>query len=185
MVSVEPDCFPKPNQPLITSQSSCTRRRPTSSGMRQASAIRNQSKTGRELSRVDQMAGERINRLVRSLKIASRAPDPEPQRVNVNDIVESALELAKTEFRSRITVETDFGPLPESVLAPESGATPSLTSDFEDEPSLLMPLSLAGLNVVPSSKTKCTSLSVRRGPLLDCLGVLPGVGAKTSPPRST
>src|SRR5438128_1729124 len=58
----------------------------------------------------------------------------------------------------------DLGPLPESDLAPESGATPSFTSDFDEEPSFLRPLSLAGLNVEPSSKIRCTSLSVRRGP---------------------
>src|SRR5688572_8839926 len=72
----------------------------------------------RELNRVDQMAGERINRLIRSVKIASRAADPQPQQVNVNEIVESALELAKTEFRSRIVVETDFGILPELECQP-------------------------------------------------------------------
>jgi two-component system NtrC family sensor kinase len=72
----------------------------------------------RELARVDQMAGERINRLVRSLKTAARAADPEPQRVQLNEIVESALELAKTEFRSRISAETDFGSLPEVECRP-------------------------------------------------------------------
>lgn len=64
----------------------------------------------RELARVDQMAGQRIHHLVRSLKVAARAANPEPQRVNVNEIVDSALELAKTQFRSRIAVETDFAP---------------------------------------------------------------------------
>src|SRR5579864_5207938 len=76
----------------------------------------------------------------------------------------------------------DFGP--ESDFAPESGGTPSFTSDFDDEPSFLMPLSLAGLNVDPSSITRCTSLSDRRGPLLGALGVLLGPG-KMSPPMST
>ena len=72
----------------------------------------------RELARIDQMAGERINRLVRSVKIAARAADPEPQRVQINEIVESALELAKTEFRSRIAAATDFGSLPEVECQP-------------------------------------------------------------------
>jgi two-component system, NtrC family, sensor kinase len=64
----------------------------------------------RELARVDQMAGQQIHRLVRSLKVAARAADPQPQRVNLNEIVDSALELAKTQFRTRIAVETDFAP---------------------------------------------------------------------------
>ena len=72
----------------------------------------------RELARVDQVAGERIHRLVRSLKIAARAADPEPQRVQLNEIVESALDLARTEFRSRIATETDFGSLPEVECQP-------------------------------------------------------------------
>lgn len=64
----------------------------------------------RELARVDLIAGERIRHILRSLKIAARAGDPEPQRVNVNEIAGSALELAKTGFKSRITVVTDFAP---------------------------------------------------------------------------
>ena len=72
----------------------------------------------RELARVDQIAGERVDRLLRSLKIAARAADPEPQWVHLNEIVESALDLAKTEFRSRIAAETDFGSLPEVECQP-------------------------------------------------------------------
>ena len=67
----------------------------------------------RELARVDHLAGERISRLVRSLKTSARAPDHEWHRVNVNEVVDSALQLAKTEFRGRVTVETDFGTVPE------------------------------------------------------------------------
>ncbi len=69
--------------------------------------------SSRELARVDQIAGERLIRLVRSLKTAARVPDPEWHRVNVNEIVDSALQIAKTEFRKRIEVETDFGTVPD------------------------------------------------------------------------
>lgn len=67
----------------------------------------------RELARVDQIAGERISRLLRSLKISARECGPELQPVNLNEIVDSALQLAKTEFRTRIAVETEFGSVPE------------------------------------------------------------------------
>jgi two-component system, NtrC family, sensor kinase len=67
----------------------------------------------RELALVDRMAGERIRGLVRSLKVAARAADPHPQMVSVNEIVDSALQLAKAQFRDRVTVQTDFGTLPE------------------------------------------------------------------------
>jgi two-component system NtrC family sensor kinase len=73
----------------------------------------------RELARIDQIAGERINRLVRSLKTAARVPDPDLQRADVNEIVQSALLLAKAEFRGRIEVETDFGPVPEVECHPD------------------------------------------------------------------
>src|SRR5262245_15073800 len=53
----------------------------------------------RELASVDRMAGERIRCLVRSLKVAARAADPHPQMVAVNEIIESALQLAKAQFR--------------------------------------------------------------------------------------
>ena len=67
----------------------------------------------RELARVDQIAAERINHLARSLKIAARVTDKVPQRTNVNDIVDSALELSKSQFRDRIAVEKEFGTLPD------------------------------------------------------------------------
>jgi two-component system NtrC family sensor kinase len=67
----------------------------------------------RELAQVDRMAGERIRGLVRSLKVAARAADPHPQMASVNEIVDSALQLAKAQFRDRVTVQTDFGTLPD------------------------------------------------------------------------
>src|SRR5437899_2415941 len=61
------------------------------------------------------------------------------------------------------TPDPDLELLPESGLEPpeDSGITPSLTSDFDDEPlSFLIPLSLAGLNSSSPSRTKWTSLSI-------------------------
>ena len=67
----------------------------------------------RELARVDQLAGERISHLVKSLKTAARAAAPEPQRANLNDIVDSAVQLARTQFKNRVEVETVLGAVPE------------------------------------------------------------------------
>ena len=67
----------------------------------------------RSLLQVDRIACQRIAALVKSLKTATRAGDAESQRANVNEIVDAALQLAKTEYRGRIEVETDFGELPE------------------------------------------------------------------------
>jgi signal transduction histidine kinase len=67
----------------------------------------------RDLARMDQLAAERIGQLVRSLKVAARAGDSEPRRSNLNDIVESAVQLAKIQFKDRVAVETMLGALPE------------------------------------------------------------------------
>jgi two-component system, NtrC family, sensor kinase len=67
-------------------------------------------KSARELAQVDDMAGQRIYDLVRNLKVAARCASAEAEQVNLNEIVGSALELAKTEFRNRIAVHTDFAP---------------------------------------------------------------------------
>jgi two-component system, NtrC family, sensor kinase len=64
---------------------------------------------GRELARIDRDAAERLSRMVRSLKISARVGAAEPQSANVNEIVESALQLARANFRSRIVVEADPG----------------------------------------------------------------------------
>src|SRR5262245_57297082 len=60
----------------------------------------------RSLVQVDRLACERITALVKSLKTSARAGDAEIQRVNVNEIAEAALQLAKTEFKGRVGVET-------------------------------------------------------------------------------
>ena len=73
----------------------------------------------RELARVDRLAGERIGKLVRSLKVAARAADAGPQVASVNEIVDCALQLARANFGSRISVRTDFGDLPELRCRPD------------------------------------------------------------------
>jgi signal transduction histidine kinase len=67
----------------------------------------------RELARVDRVAGERIGKLVRSLKVAARVTDSQPQIASVNEIVDCALQLARANFGSRIAIQADFGDLPE------------------------------------------------------------------------
>lgn len=66
----------------------------------------------RRLLEVDRLASERIGALVKSLKTAARAGEAELLRVDLNQIVGAALQLAQTEFKDRITVRTDFGELP-------------------------------------------------------------------------
>jgi two-component system NtrC family sensor kinase len=67
----------------------------------------------REMAQLDQIAGERIGHLVRSLKVAARASDSQLHRANLNDIVDSAVQLAKAQFRERITVDVTLGALPD------------------------------------------------------------------------
>jgi signal transduction histidine kinase len=67
----------------------------------------------RGLLEVNRLAAERIAALVKSLKTAARAGEPELLRVDLNRIVSAALQLAQTEFKDRIGFQTDFGEIPE------------------------------------------------------------------------
>src|SRR4051794_26911639 len=73
----------------------------------------------RDLVQVDQLACERIRRMVRSLKTASRAGGAAFQRVNLNEILEASLLLVKTELRGRVELQTEFGDLPEVDCHPD------------------------------------------------------------------
>lgn len=73
----------------------------------------------RDLVQVDQLACERIRRMVRSLKTASRAGGCAFQRVNLNEILDASLLLAKTLLRGRVEVHSDFGELPEVDCHPD------------------------------------------------------------------
>ncbi len=66
----------------------------------------------RNLVTVDQVACGRIRDVVKSLKTAARARG-EFQAVDVNELVDSMVQLAKTEFRTGVEFRTDFGALPE------------------------------------------------------------------------
>ena len=62
---------------------------------------------------VDKIACERISDVVRGLKTFARADRSELRKVDLNEQLENTLKLTQGEFRRRITVETDFGELPQ------------------------------------------------------------------------
>lgn len=66
----------------------------------------------RNLVAVDQVACGRIRDVVKGLKTAARARG-EFQRVDVNELVESMMQLVKTEFKTGVVFRTEFGALPE------------------------------------------------------------------------
>ncbi len=66
----------------------------------------------RSLVTVDQVACGRIRDVVKGLKTAARARG-EFQIVDVNELVDSMVLLAKTEFRLGVVFRTEFGHLPE------------------------------------------------------------------------
>ena len=68
--------------------------------------------TLRSLLSVDQVACERIRRLVKSLKTVARARQAEFERVDLNELAKSMIQLVATGFRAGIEFETDFGTLP-------------------------------------------------------------------------
>ena len=71
------------------------------------------------LAAVDQIACERIRSVIRGLKSFSRPDGSEWRRVNLNGQLRDTLKLTQAEFRRRISVETDFGDLPEIECYPQ------------------------------------------------------------------
>ena len=68
--------------------------------------------TLRNLLSVDQIACERIRELVKSLKTVARARQAEFERVDLNELAKSMLQLVATGFRTGIQFDTDLGSLP-------------------------------------------------------------------------
>jgi two-component system, NtrC family, sensor kinase len=71
------------------------------------------------LNAVDRIACERLRSIIRGLKSYSRVDSAEPQKVNLNEQLRDTLKLTAAEFRKRVTVETDFGDLPEVECYPQ------------------------------------------------------------------
>src|SRR3954449_2433921 len=75
--------------------------------------------TCQSLVTVDRIACERIRSVIRGLKCISRVDDAAPRLVNLNEQLRDTLKLTQAEFRRRVTVETDFGELPEVECYPQ------------------------------------------------------------------
>lgn len=73
----------------------------------------------RSLTAVDRIACERIRSVIRGLKTISRVDSDEFRRVDLNEQLRDTLKLTEAEFRRRVTVETDFGELPEVECYPQ------------------------------------------------------------------
>jgi signal transduction histidine kinase len=71
------------------------------------------------LAAVDRIACERVVSLVRGLKTFARVDTATPRLVNLNDHLRDTLKLTAGEFCKRVTVETDFGELPEVECYPQ------------------------------------------------------------------
>lgn len=71
------------------------------------------------LAGVDRIACERIASVIRGLKSLSRVDAPELRKADINAGLKDTLKLTQAEFRRRVTVETDFGELPEVECYPQ------------------------------------------------------------------
>jgi signal transduction histidine kinase len=69
--------------------------------------------TCRNLAAVDKIACERISSVIRGLKTFSRVDTSERRKADLNENLRNTLKLTQAEYRRRITLETDFGELPE------------------------------------------------------------------------
>ncbi len=72
-----------------------------------------------QLVAIDQIACERIRSIIRGLKTIARVDCAEPRRIDLNQHLRDTLKLTQAEFRRRISVETDFGELPEVECFPQ------------------------------------------------------------------
>src|SRR4051812_26862144 len=75
--------------------------------------------TCQNLASVDRIACERIRSVIRGLKCISRVDDSEPRKVDINQHLRDTLKLTQAEFRKRVSVEADFGELPEVECYPQ------------------------------------------------------------------
>lgn len=64
------------------------------------------------LAAVDKIACERISGIIRSLKTFARVNASDLERVDINHLLRNTIKLTSTVFRSRITMQTEFGDLP-------------------------------------------------------------------------
>ncbi len=76
--------------------------------------------TLRTLASVDKIACERIASVIPSLKTFARIEETELRRADLNEILRGAVALAGCSFRTRVTVETEYGALPEIECYPQS-----------------------------------------------------------------
>ena len=90
---------------------------PQKSGLEKARKI---LETLHSLAGVDKIACERIGSVIRGLKTFARVDSSECRKVDLNENLRSTLKLTQAEFRRgrQITVETDFGELPEMECYP-------------------------------------------------------------------
>ena len=71
-----------------------------------------------DVSRINQMACERIVKIVKSLRDFSRLDEPERKSANLIEGIESTLTLVHHELKNRIDVVRDYQPIPNVRCAP-------------------------------------------------------------------
>ncbi len=71
------------------------------------------------LASVDKIACERIAGVIRGLKTFARVDSAELRLVDLNENLRNTIKLTQAEFRRRIVVETDLGPLPQVECYPQ------------------------------------------------------------------
>ncbi len=72
------------------------------------------------LAAVDRLACERMAAVIRSLRPFSRTDARDLRRVQLQDLLDDALKLVQWTYRRRITVERDYGGLPDIECVPQA-----------------------------------------------------------------
>lgn len=72
------------------------------------------------LATVDKIACERISSVIPGLKAFARVEEADLRKVDLNEMLRSTVVLVHSGFRPRVSVETDFGDLPQVECYPQS-----------------------------------------------------------------
>lgn len=75
--------------------------------------------TCQNLAAVDKIACERVIAVIRGLRTFARVDHGEPHQIDLNQHLRDTIKLTAAEFHHRVTVETDFGDLPEVECYPQ------------------------------------------------------------------
>lgn len=140
------------------------------------------------LTAVDKIACERISGIVRSLKTFARVTESDLRKVDLHELILATIKLTSSLYRRRITINTDFGELPEVECYPglvnqvflnlivnaaqaiEGEGAITITTRLED-PMVRISISDTGRGISPEARPKIFSAGFTTKPFGEGTGI--------------